>query len=112
MLAGSLVGWGDVAIGLFDLAVFVTTPTAIRLERLRIREATRFGHRVLEGGDMYQEHRDFLAWAFKYDDGPPDMRSRRLHEEWMSRLPCPVVRVDGSGSVEAVCTQLSTAIAA
>jgi adenylate kinase family enzyme len=112
VLVGSLAGWGDVAIGLFELAVFVATPTSVRLERLRAREASRFGERLLETGDMYQQHRDFLTWASQYDEGAMDMRSRRLHEEWLSRLPCPVVRVDGSKPIEAVCAQLSAAIAA
>jgi len=112
VLTGSLAGWGDIAIDLFELAVFVETPTAIRLDRLRAREASRFGGRLLETGDMYQQYRDFLTWASRYDEGPIDMRSRRLHEEWLSRLPCPGVRVDGSGSVEAICAQLSATIAA
>jgi adenylate kinase family enzyme len=112
VLAGSLAGWGDVATSLFDLAVFVVTPTALRLERLRAREANRFGSRLLETGDMYQQHQDFLVWASQYDDGGMDMRSRRLHEQWLLHLPCPVVRVDGSGAVETVCAQLSAAIAA
>ena len=111
VLSGSLAGWGDVVVHLFDLAVFVTAPTAIRLERLRRREATQFGPRVLEGGDMYQEHQDFLAWASGYDAGREDIRSRRVHEDWLLRLPCPVVRVDGSEPVEAVCSQLAAAIA-
>lgn len=97
VLSGSVSGWGDVVLHLFDLAVFVTAPTAIRLERLRRREEGQFGERVLETGDMSQNHREFLTWASGYDDGGIDMRSRRLHEEWLSRLPCPVIRVDGSG---------------
>jgi cytidylate kinase len=111
VLAGSIVAWGDVVIGLFDLAVFVTAPTAVRLERLRAREAARFGDRLLENGDMHQEHQDFLAWASQYDGGGIDMRSRRMHEEWVARLPCPVVRVDGAKDVRVVCAQLSAAIA-
>jgi adenylate kinase family enzyme len=94
VLTGSLTGWGDDAIDLFDLAVFVTTPTEIRLERLRTREVSQFGDRLLENGDMYEEHRNFLTWASQYDEGSMDIRSRRLHEEWLLRLPCPVVRID------------------
>jgi adenylate kinase family enzyme len=110
VLAGSLTGWGDVAISRFELAVFVTTPTALRLERLRARESARLGARLLESGDMYQQHQEFLTWASQYDHGGMDIRSRRLHEDWLSRLPCPVVRIDGSGSVDAACAQVCAAI--
>lgn len=41
VLSGSVSGWGDVVIDLFDLAVFVVTPTPIRLERLHHREMAR-----------------------------------------------------------------------
>jgi adenylate kinase family enzyme len=43
ILSGSLDGWGDPLILYFDLVVFLYVPTEIRLQRLRSREATRFG---------------------------------------------------------------------
>ncbi len=76
VLAGSIAGWGDIAIGLFDLAVFVTAPTDVRLRRLRAREEARFGDRLLENGDMHQNHERFMAWAAQYDEGSTEMRSR------------------------------------
>jgi uridine kinase len=42
-LSGSLNGWGDVLIPNFDVVIFLTTPREIRLQRLRVREAARFG---------------------------------------------------------------------
>ena len=38
VLSGSLCGWGDVAIALFDLVIYLWVPCEIRLERLRHRE--------------------------------------------------------------------------
>ena len=95
VLAGSISGWGDLAIGLFDLALFVEVPTEIRLERLRAREQRRFGDRIAPSGDMHEQHRAFLDWAARYDEGGMDVRSRRLHAEWMKRLACPVLKLDG-----------------
>ena len=112
VLSGSISGWGDVAIGWVDLVVFVLTPTAIRLERLRNREAARFGARLFETGDMHQHHRAFMTWASQYDEGSVDMRSRRSHDEWLLNVSCPVARVDGSLPVEVLCAQLSDTIAA
>jgi adenylate kinase family enzyme len=110
VLSGSICGWGDVAIRLLDLAVFVMTPTPVRLERLRERERRLFGERISSIGDMHHHHEAFLAWAAQYDDGSIDTRSRRMHEEWMKQLNCPVVRVDGSSPIETVLNEIGTAI--
>jgi adenylate kinase family enzyme len=111
VLAGSICGWGDVAIDLFELAVFVETPTAIRLERLRAREQSRFGERLLASGDMHSNHTAFMAWAASYDDGSIDIRSRKMHEEWLHHLKCPVVRIDGSRPIDNNIEALSGTIA-
>ncbi len=112
VLAGSISHWGDIAVPLIELAVFVTTPTATRLARLRARETARFGTRISEGGDMHEQHEAFMNWASRYDDGPAQMRSRSLHEEWVALIPCPVVRLDGSLPLDVLCAQASTAMAA
>jgi len=112
VLAGSISHWGDAVVPFIDLAVFITAPTDVRLARLRLRETERFGARLLEGGDMYEQHRAFIGWASRYDDGPAPMRSRALHEAWLAELACPVVRVDGSLSLEELCVQISEAMAA
>jgi adenylate kinase family enzyme len=100
IIAGSLCGWGDLIIPHIDVAVFVTTPTSLRLERLRQRERQRFGKRIERGGDMHDEHKAFIEWAARYDDGTSDMRSRPMHEAWIARLPCQVIRLDGARPIE------------
>jgi adenylate kinase family enzyme len=52
VLSGSLCGWGDVAIPLFEWVVYLWIPTEQRLERLRQREHERYGERIMAGGDM------------------------------------------------------------
>ena len=76
VVSGSLCGWGDVAIPLFELVVFLWIPHDIRMARLRQREHARFGARILPGGDMYEQSQQFLAWAASYDDDGLDIRSR------------------------------------
>jgi len=100
VLCGSLYGWGDIFIPLFDLVVFIFTPTSIRLERLRVREKARFGARIALGGDMYQIHQDFLAMTSPYDEGDATIRSRERDELWMSLLPCPWLYIDGTQPVD------------
>src|SRR5262245_3203737 len=80
-LSGSLCGWGDPLIALFDLVVFLAVPTVVRLTRLRARELERYGpEAIAPGGAKRESHVAFLDWAGRYDDGPADMRSRALHE--------------------------------
>ena len=95
VLSGSLCGWGDGLIPRFRWVVFLSIPMETRLARLRERELARFGAEALApGGAMHANHREFLAWAGSYDDGDLTMRSRARHEEWLQRLPCPVLRCD------------------
>lgn len=106
-LSGSLCGWGDPLTPLFQLAVRIELPPEIRLERLEARERSRFGARVLPGGDMERQHREFMDWAARYDAGGPEIRSRALHDEWQKKLSCPVVLLDGSMPVGELLRQLA-----
>jgi hypothetical protein len=101
VLSGSLCGWGDPLIPEFGLVVFLVVPTPVRLARLRAREIDRYGqHAIASGGELHQAHVAFLEWAGRYDIGGQDMRSRALHEAWLSVLPCSVVRLEGDLSID------------
>jgi adenylate kinase family enzyme len=101
VLSGSLCGWGDVFIPSFDLVVFLWVPQEIRLARLRERERARYGDEAIApGGPLYEESNQFLTWAAAYDDGVPEMRSWKLHEEWLRGIPCPVLRHMGAEPTE------------
>lgn len=95
VVSGSLSGWGDALIPRFDLVIYVDTTTKVRLERLEKREFERFGERIMPGGDMYDEHIAFMKWAGEYDGGGLEMRSRAMHTEWLAKLACRRVTVDG-----------------
>ena len=107
VLSGSICGWDEPFIPLFDLAVFVKTDTSTRIERLRKRELSEYGDRILPGGDMYEYHNSFLIWASQYDDilHPPE-RCLALHEQWATTLPCPVIGIDGADEIEANATRV------
>ncbi|MCL2408071.1 MAG: AAA family ATPase [Oscillospiraceae bacterium] len=96
VMSGCMREWETPFVPLFDLAVFVTTPTEMRIERLHAREYSRFGDRIHEGGDMYEEHKRFIDWAAGYDTMAPPERCLRAHEQWLTELPCPVLRVEGT----------------
>jgi adenylate kinase family enzyme len=110
-LSGSLAGWGDAIIPAFDLVVFVTTPKEIRLQRLRAREATRYGADALApGGWRHKETEEFIKWASQYEDGDLASRSLQKHETWLAALPCPVLRLDGSRPTPELVAQVRGAI--
>lgn len=97
VLSGSLDSWGGPVVPLFDLVIWLDTPTDIRLARLAARQLVRYGRAAIApGGEMYDEHRAFLDWAADYDTGLSAGRSRRRHEAWLLELPCKVLRLDGS----------------
>lgn len=100
VLSGSLCGWGDVVISLFELVVFLWIPPKTRMERLRQRERERYGERIMPGGDMHETSQEFLDCAASYDEGGLDMRSQRRHEQWLGTLPCPIVCFEGEYSIE------------
>ena len=112
VLSGDISGWGDEIIPQFDLVVFLTTPRDLRMQRLRAREAVHFGaDAVAPGGWRHEETEAFIDWASHYEDGTRAGRSLAKQEAWLARLPCPVLRLDGSRPlselVAYVCTALS-----
>lgn len=66
---------------------------------IKKREKERFGSRIEPGGDMYQQHLEFIDWAKKYDTGGLNMRSKAKHDEWQKLLPCEVLCLDGADTL-------------
>ena len=87
----------------FDMAIYVLASAIVRAERLRSRSISRWGSRVLEGGDMFENHevyRDYLAAAQQYDNDKSSMSYHNQHEQWVDELPCQVLRVDGESDIQ------------
>jgi hypothetical protein len=108
IISGALTGWGNPLVPRLDLVVFLSLDPALRMDRLRAREAARWGARIEPGGDMADRHRAFMQWAEAYDSAGPDQRSRMLHEQWLATLPCPVLRLDSAAPVAALAKAVLT----
>lgn len=80
VIAGSIVDWGVELEDSLSIIVFLTVPTAIRVERLRRREELLFGH----------ANPEFLEWAAQYDNGRLPGRSRLKHERWLASRSAPI----------------------
>ncbi|KAB3524825.1 AAA family ATPase [Alkaliphilus serpentinus] len=100
VLSGSLCGWGDIFIPKFELVVFLWIPEEIRLNRILNREKRRYGEEINPGGKMYEQHLEFMEWASKYDLGDLDIRSKKLHEQWLNNLNCKVLRIEEDIEIE------------
>jgi hypothetical protein len=111
VLSGSLDGWGDPLIPRFDLVVFVSVPTEVRLQRLREREARRFGaDAIAAGGWRHREFEEFIEWTSHYDDGTREGRNLNRHQAWLAALPCPVMEVDGTRATRELAKDVLAAI--
>ncbi|WP_381526798.1 P-loop NTPase family protein [Spirosoma soli] len=91
ILGGTVYNWGTYWQSAFDLAVYLWIPAEIRLQRLKQREKARG---VLQGKALNQSQQ-FLEWAAHYDTNDLPGRNRSRHEQWMLRLTCPVLRIEG-----------------
>lgn len=103
VLSGSICGWGDPLLHHFTLAVFLHLDPALRMARLAERERERYGASILAGGELHAQHLEFIEWAASYDRAKAPIRSLDLHERWMSRLSCPVIRLDSVAPVGELC---------
>lgn len=100
VLTGWGQGWVYPLIPDFTLAVRLTLEPSLRLKRLEARERANFGSRLDPGGDMYENHREFMDWAARFDTGGLDMRSQASLDVWQARMACPVLTLDSAQSVE------------
>lgn len=101
ILSGSLCGWGDLFVPMFELVVFLYIPPDIRLGRIRTREIERYGlDAISKGGSRHEASEIFLNWAAQYDTGGMEVRSRMLHEKWMDGIGCPILRLEDDISVK------------
>ncbi len=100
VISGSLVGLGDDIKHQINLFVFINLDIETRIKRIEKRERMRFGKRVLPGGDLYQQHLDFLEWVSNYETNPEYIRSRKQHLLWLDDVKVPVLKVTDELSIE------------
>ncbi len=100
VLSGSAIGWAQPLEPLYALIVYLRLDPAIRMDRLRRREAVRYGRRIDPGGDMAATSAAFLTWAAAYDTAGLEQRSHASHEAWLAAQSAPVLRLDSSEPVD------------
>ncbi|MBR6706475.1 MAG: AAA family ATPase [Clostridia bacterium] len=84
--------YGDKLIATLDHIVLIDVPKRICCQRVRDRSYSKFGARILPGGDLYEKE---AAWF-----SLTDMRPENYTTKWLETVKCPVIRVDGTQRVE------------
>ena len=100
VFSGSAPEWATSIEPFYNIVVFLRLDPTVRMERLRRREAARYGRRIEAGGDMVVASADFLKWAEAYDVAGPEQRSLIGHEAWLASLKVPVLRLDSAAPLE------------
>ena len=100
VFSGSAPEWATPIEPFYDLVVFLRLDPVVRMERLRRRQAARYGKRVDAGGDMGAHNVEFLKWAEAYDVAGPEQRSLFVHEAWLASLKAPVLRLDSAAPLD------------
>jgi adenylate kinase family enzyme len=100
VLSGAATRWTAPLEPHCHLVVFLRLDPAVRMARLRRREAARFGDRILPDGDMAAIHAAFIAWAESYDTAGSLRHGLLTHETWLADQPAPVLRLDSQAPVE------------
>jgi adenylate kinase family enzyme len=96
VLSGSLLRWDDEVMALFDLVVFLHIPQEVRIARLLARERERYGAKIDPGGSQYESNRFFMAASHGYESGEYPVQNLPNARAWLSRLPCPVIEIEGA----------------
>jgi shikimate kinase len=99
VVSGNISDWSDEFPTMFDLAVFLTAPIDIRMKRIENREYVRWGDRVREGGDMYEQQQKFRAFAAT--------RNLALFEQQAAAYPCPLLRIENTEDCNATATSIA-----
>ena len=100
VVSGSMVSWGEVWVTAFDLVIFIYLKNDIRMQRLKEREVERYGDKLLSDKVTQENSKAFLEWANNYDDFNFDGRSLKIYEDWMEKIHCPILKLNGSIQLE------------
>lgn len=84
--------YGEAILPFFQYAILIDVPKDIRMQRVWNRSFQKFGDRMLPGGDLYEQEERFFDLV--------KARPENDVEEWIQKLKCPVLRIDGTRAIE------------
>lgn len=84
--------YGKEIMTMYNYVVVIELPKSVRSQRVRKRSFQKFGNRMLIGGDLYNQEESFFQMC--------ESRQNDYVETWLQTVKCPVIRVDGTKSIE------------
>ena len=84
--------YGKEIIPMYNYVVVIEVPKEIRSQRVRKRSFQKFGKRMLAGGDLHEQEEAFFRMA--------ESRDVNYVENWLKLVKCPIIRVDGTKTIE------------
>lgn len=92
ILASVKGDYGKDIYSFIQYAILLEVPKNIRLQRVKNRSFQKFGDRILLGGDLYEQEEKFFRFV--------ESRGENIVKEWVESLICPVIRIDGTKSID------------
>lgn len=92
IISGVTMNWDEEILSAIRVVFWLKTPDEVRLSRISAREEKRWGARVRNGGDMYEQQNSFR----KRIAGLTDTKVL----EGIKNLDCEVIELDGMQTVE------------
>ena len=84
--------YGKEIIPMYNYVVMLEVPKEIRSQRVKNRSFQKFGSRMLIGGDLYKQEEAFFQMV--------DSRQDDYIENWLQKVMCPIIKVDGTKPTE------------
>lgn len=84
--------YGESVYPFFQYAILIEVPKDIRIQWVKNRSFQKFGERMLLGGDLHEQEEKFFDFV--------KSRPENTVEEWVKSLKCPVLRIDGTKTIE------------
>ena len=84
--------YGEKFLAQIDYVILVDVPKKIRMDRVKMRSAQKFGDRILADGDLAEKEN---AWFSLVNSRPENYVT-----EWLEMVKCPIIRIDGTLPIE------------
>jgi shikimate kinase len=92
ILTGVTINWSEEILSTIKKVFWLKTGTDERVRRVKDREEKRWGDRVAEGGDMYEQQKSFRELI-------AGLTNEKVKDS-VSKISCEVIELDGTLSIQ------------
>ena len=92
IITGVTINWSEEILSTIKMVFWLKTDTEERVRRVKEREEKRWGDRVTEGGDMYEQQASFRKLIAGFTDTKVT--------DSIGKVSCKIVELDGTCSIK------------